>query len=109
MFSAEKRRLRGNLVYMYKYLKGESQENGARLFLVVPSNSMKSSDHKLKHKEFHLNIRKNFFTLRVVRHWNRLPRELVESACLETLKTHQDTFVCHLLEVTLFWQEGWTG
>lgn len=57
----------------------------------------KNNDHKLNHKKFHLNMRKKFFTLRIAKHWNRLPRQVVESPSLEILKTHQDTFLCDLL------------
>ena len=48
-------------------------------------------------RKFHLNVRKNIFTLRVTEHWNRLPREAVESPSLETSKTHLDTTLCNLL------------
>ena len=35
--------------------------------------------------------------MRVTEHWNRLPREAVESFSLEVFKTHLDTFLCNLL------------
>ncbi|KGL75260.1 hypothetical protein N309_10017, partial [Tinamus guttatus] len=45
---------------------------------------------KLKHRKFHLHVRKNCFTVRVIEHWNRLPREVLESPSLEIFKTRLD-------------------
>jgi len=42
-------------------------------------------------------MRKNFFTLRVTEHWNRLPRGAMESASLEMFKTCLDEVLCSLL------------
>jgi len=72
-------------------------KDGAKLFLVVPSDRTRVNGHKLKHRKLRLNTRKNFFTLRVTEHWNRLPRGVVDSPSLEIFKTRLDKVLCSLL------------
>jgi len=63
----------------------------------VPSNRTRGNGHKLKHKKFQVNTVKKLFILRVMEHWNRLPRWAVESPSLEIFKTHLDEVLCSLL------------
>ncbi|KGL97094.1 hypothetical protein N301_15824, partial [Charadrius vociferus] len=53
--------------------------------------------YKLEEGRFRLNIRKKFFTLRVVRHWNRLPTEVVEAPSLEVFKARLDVALGNLV------------
>jgi len=56
---------------------------GQTLSPVVPSDRTRGDGYKLKHKQFHLNMMKNFITQRVTEHWNRLPRGVVDFPSLE--------------------------
>jgi len=109
LFSLEKRRLRGDLRNAHKYLQGGCQQDGARLFPVVPSDRTRGNGQKLEQRKLQLNMRKNFFPLSVTEPWPRLPREVVESSPLEIFKTRLDAVLCNLLWVTLLGQGGWAG
>ncbi|XP_053912883.1 uncharacterized protein LOC128850991 [Cuculus canorus] len=90
LFSLEKRRLRGDLIVTFQYLKGAYRRAGEGLFTKACSDRAKGNGFKLDRGRFRLDMRKNFFTIREMRHWNRLPREAVDASSLEMFNARLD-------------------
>jgi len=79
LFSLEKRRLQGDLIASFQYLKGTYRKDGDNLFSKACC------------------IRKKFFTMRVMKHWHRLPREVVDASSLETFKIRLNRALSNLI------------
>ncbi|KAK4818242.1 hypothetical protein QYF61_009113 [Mycteria americana] len=103
LFSLAKQQLSGDLIAAHSSLNGNCTDGRTKFLLVLADGTVNDTvtevvsiwGQKLEllqrcREEFRLDIRKFYFTERVVKHWNRLPREVVESPSLEVFKRHLD-------------------
>jgi len=93
----EKRRLRGHVIALRGFLRRGRGEGGAELCSLGSNARTCGNGFKLPQGRFRLDIRKHFFTERVVGHWNRLPREVVDAPSLSVFKRHLDHALNDLL------------
>ena len=89
--------LQGDLVTAFQYLNGAYKKDGEGLFTRACSGRTRDNGFKLTEGRFRLDIRKKFFIMRVVKHWNRLPREAVDAPSLEVFKTRLDGALSNLI------------
>jgi len=97
LFSLQKRRLQEDLTVAFQYLKGAYRKDGENIFSRACCDRTRSNGFKLRQGRFRLDIRKKFFTMRVVRHWHKLPREAVEAPSLEALRVRLDGALSNLV------------
>ncbi|KAM9656215.1 uncharacterized protein ACIBXB_008700 [Morphnus guianensis] len=97
LFSLEKRRLQGDLIAAFQYLKWPYRKAGEGLFTKACSGRTRGNGFKLKEGRFRLDAREKLFTVRVVRHWNRLPREAVDAPSLAVFKARLDGALSNLV------------
>ncbi|KFQ49156.1 hypothetical protein N334_01187, partial [Pelecanus crispus] len=97
LLSLEKRRLWGDLIAAFQYLKGAHKKDGDRHFITACCDRRRDNGFELKEGRFRLDKRKKFFTMRVVRHWNTLPREVEDVPSLETFKVRLDGALSNLI------------
>jgi len=97
LFSLEKKRLWGDLPGAFQYLKGACKKDGDKHFSRAGCDRKRGNGFKLKEGRFRLDIEKKCFTTRVVKPWNRLPREAVDVLSLETFKARLDGALSNLV------------
>lgn len=101
VFSLEKRRFKGDLITLYKCLKGGCSHVGISLFYWVASERTRGNGS---------DITRQLFTKSVVRHCNKLPREVAESPSLEFFKKHVDMALGDMVYWWTWkcWVSSWT-
>ena len=95
LFSLEKRRLRGDLIAAFQYLKGAYRDAGEELFIRDRSDRTRGNGFKLKEGKFRLDTSKKLFTVKMVRHWNGFPKEVVNAPFL-AVKAGLDLSLIHI-------------
>jgi len=97
LFSLEKRRLQGDLIAAFQYLKGAYKKAREGCFTRAWSERTSRNGFKLKEGRFRFDKRKKLFTVRVVRHWHRLPRVVVDAPSLAVFKARLDGALSNLV------------
>lgn len=89
--------LRGNLTALCNCLRRGSTERCANLCSLRSDDRTRGNGTKLGHVKFRLDIRKEFFTMRMVKHWNRLTSEEVDAPRLSAFKRHLDNVLINMV------------
>ena len=96
LFSLEEIRLQGDLIAAFQYIKGSYRKEEDRVFSRICCDITRGNGFKLKEGRFKLDLRNKSFTVKVVRHWNRLPRSALDALPLETFKARLDQALIYL-------------
>jgi len=98
LFSLETRRLRGQLIELFKILKGFDNVDYGNMFC-LKEGITRNNGLKLELRRFHRDLCGNFFTYSICDKWNSLPTEVVNSESVESFKTRLDKVLDHRLGI----------
>lgn len=92
LFPLQHRRLRGDLIQVFKIMRGIDNMDCNKYFSIDKSNYTRGNGCKIIGKSFNSNESKNFFFNRIVNLWNGLPRGVIECSTVDTFKRHLDKY-----------------
>ena len=96
LFSLKKRRLRSDLIQVFKILKGIDNIKSDEMF-TLNANQTRNNDLKLSGSRFNLEVGRNNFSNRVVNEWNKLPAEAVQCSTVRSFKINLDKHLSKML------------
>lgn len=91
--SLEQRRDRGDMLETFKIIKGFNKIDSSNMFTFSGTRSTRGHRYKLNKNRCRLDIRKHFFSQRVVNQWNSLPADIVDSTSVNSFKNKYDKFL----------------
>ena len=92
LVSLEKRRVRGDLIETFKIMKGFEKVNYNSFFTLNNLGRTRGHNLKMVKSRNTLELRRNFFSQRVVDEWNSLPQEVVDAVSVNQFKNRLDKF-----------------
>ena len=92
LITLEKRRLRGDLIQVFRLIKGIDKIDYNKFFQLVGNSRTRGHQFKIVKVRCRLDIRNKFFSQRVVTSWNLLPAEVVEAETVNSFKNRLDKF-----------------
>ena len=84
--------MRGDLIEVFKLLKGFDKVDYNKFFKINPRNITRGHSLKLNKSRSRRDIRKNFFSQRVINSWNKLPQNVIDADSVNTFKNRLDDF-----------------
>ena len=89
----EQRRDRGDMLEVFKIIKGFNKVDRSKMFTLSGEGKTRGHQFKLNKVRSRLDIRKHFFSQRVINKWNNLPQTVVESGSVNSFKNNFDKYV----------------
>ena len=102
LFSLTKRRLRGDLIEVFKIIKGIENMDMEKYFTIDTSNITRNNGYKIVGKRFQTNEAKHFFFNRIVNVWNGLPSNVIDCSTTDIFKKRLDVYLAANPRLELF-------
>ena len=87
------RRVRGDLIEVFKIIKGFDRVDCSKFFTIKSNSRTRGHSFKIEKRRSRLEIRRNFFSQRIVNKWNSLPDSVVNADSVNSFKNRYDKYM----------------